>query len=346
MKQLAYLLQNLLIITVFSTACIHFTVAQCPSGAIGVSGAGCGCLAGCNLTSLGGPNCSPSVGGDCSGGQRTMSVNIAVPAGCTYTVTATMRNRGACTASGGDNGDRMKVDISGGGKALQSGSGNATLDDSYTLSGPGTITVSGSANRADEIITYTTTSSGATCVNCMSTLPVELTAFNATLEGNAVACEWMTETELNNDYFTIERSTDGIHFQPVTYMKGAGTSLNPLRYKIYDYDPYLDMVSYYRLSQTDLDGATRFHDIRSIKPQRINELVIYPNPSKGTVQITGDYKTLLESKLYDLSGREIALNYSAAEHDGITISDLSVGVYTFVYFNNDKMVSERILVTP
>ncbi len=347
MKQTTTILRKIACIAILAFAFTQNSFAQCPSGTIGVTGAGCGCLSGCNLTSLGGPNCSPAVSGDCTGGQRSMSVNITVPNGCTYTVTATMRPRGAsCSASGGDSGDKMKVDISSGGKAFQSGTGNATLDDSYTLVGPGTITVSGTANRADEIITYSTTSSGATCVNCMSSLPIELTSFQVSLEGKAVACEWWTETELNNDFFTVERSLDGIHFEPIAYLKGAGTSLEPLSYKIYDYDPYLDVVSYYRLSQTDFNGLTRLHDIRSIKPKSTNELTIYPNPSNGSIQITGDYKTLLASKLFDISGREIALNHSSTESNQITVSSLPVGVYTFVYFDQEKVISERIVVTP
>lgn len=347
MKQIILILQKISVIALFCTAFIENSFAQCPTGTIGVTGPGCGCLAGCNLTSIGGPNCSPSVGGDCSGGQLSMSEDVVVPAGCTYTVTATMRPRTpGCSASGGDAGDRVKVDIAGGGKGFQSGSANATLNDSYTLVGPGTIRVSGTANRADEIITYTTTFSGATCVNCMSILPVELTSFQVSLENKAVACEWWTETELNNDFFTIERSLDGIHFEPIAYLKGAGNSLEPLSYKIYDYDPYLDVVSYYRLSQTDFNGLTRLHDVRSIKTKSTNELTIYPNPSNGTIQITGDYKTLLASKLFDTSGREIALNQSSTESNQITVSSLPVGVYTFVYFDQEKVISERIVVTP
>jgi hypothetical protein len=276
-----------------------------------------------------------------------MSEDIVVPAGCTYTVTATMRPRGAsCSASGGDSGDQMKVDISGGGKAFQSGTGNATLNDSYTLAGPGTIRVSGTANRADEIITYSTTFSGAACVNCMSVLPVELTSFHVSLENKAVVCDWWTETELNNDFFTVERSLDGIHFEAIAYLKGAGTSLDPLHYKIYDYDPYLDVVSYYRLSQTDLNGITRLHEIRSIKPAKTNKLTVYPNPSNGSIQITGDYEALLASKLFDTSGREIALNHASAESNEITVSSLPIGVYTLVYFDNEETISERIIVIP
>lgn len=347
MKQIILFFQKSGVIALFCVAFIESSLAQCPAGTIGVTGAGCGCLSGCNLTSLGGPNCSPAVSGDCTGGQRSMSVNITVPNGCTYTVTATMRPRGAsCSASGGDSGDQMKVDISGGGKAFQSGTGNATLNDSYTLAGPGTITVSGTANRADEIITYTTTFSGAACVNCMSSLPVELTAFQVSLENNAVACDWWTETELNNDFFTIERSLDGIHFEAIAKIQGAGTSLNPLHYKIYDYDPYLDVVSYYRLSQTDFNGLTRLHDIRSVKPKRTHELLIFPNPSNGTVRISGDPNTLLASKLFDVSGREIALSHLSAESNEIIVSSLPIGVYTFVYFDNEETISERIVVIP
>lgn len=346
MKHTTLILRSYFLTLFFNFVFLLNTSAQCPSGAIGVTGAGCGCLSGCNLTSLGGPNCSPAVGGDCSGGQRNMSVDILVPDGCTYTVSATMRPRTGCSASGGDSGDKIKVDIPGGSKGFQSGSANATLNDSYTLAGPGTITVSGTANRADEIITYTTTFSGAACVNCMSTLPVELTAFRVSSENNAVVCDWWTETELNNDFFTIERSPDGINFEPIAYMKGAGTSLEALHYKIYDYDPYLNVVSYYRLSQTDFNGATRYHDIRSIKPKKVHELTIYPNPSNGTVQITGDYTTLISSKLFDTSGREIVLNYTSIESNTITVSSLPVGVYTFVYFDNENVISERIVVTP
>jgi hypothetical protein len=180
----------------------------------------------------------------------------------------------------------------------------------------------------------------------MSVLPVELTAFRVSLENNAVACSWRTETELNNDFFTIERSLDGIHFEPLATLKGAGTSYEPLTYKIYDYDPYLDVVSYYLLSQTDFNGLTRRHEIQSIKPSRVSELTIYPNPSNGTIHITGDHKTLAASKLFDISGRAIGLVHTSDESNEITVFDLPTGVYTFVYFNDEKVISERVVITP
>lgn len=343
-------IQSALAVVLFF-APVQFLSAQCPSGAIGVTGTGCGCMAGCNLTSLGGPNCGSGVTGNCSAGYLPMQTDITVPAGCTYTVSATMTDRPGCASSQGADGncqtcDVVKVDIPGGSKIFQQGGANSTLVDSYTLTGPGTIRVSGRANRADEIITYTTSFSGAACVNCMSSLPVELTTFHVATENNAVACMWETETEINSDYFTVERSTDGIHFEPLAVMKGAGNSMHPNQYKIYDYDPFTDIVSYYRLSQTDFNGMTRLFDIRSIKPAKTNELKIVPNPSNGTIRITGESKTLRAAKLFDVSGRAITLEDSGMETGEWSIASLPVGIYTLIYFNGEQVISERIVVTP
>jgi hypothetical protein len=75
-------------------------------------------------------------------------------------------------------------------------------------------------------------------------------------------------------------------------------------------------------------------------------LTVYPNPSNGSIQITGDYEALLASKLFDTSGREIALNHASAESNEITVSSLPIGVYTLVYFDNEETISERIIVIP
>lgn len=73
-----------------TTLFYSYGFGQCPSGSIGVTGSGCGCLSGCNLSSFDGPNCSPSVGGNCDSGYTPMSLEIVVPDGCTYTVDAQM----------------------------------------------------------------------------------------------------------------------------------------------------------------------------------------------------------------------------------------------------------------
>lgn len=321
-----------------------FTFSQCPAGTIGVTGTGCGCISGCDLTSLGGPNCSPAVTGNCNAGNVPFLTTITVPDGCTYTVTAVMQNRSvACNASGADAGDGLKVDIPGGPKPLQTGTGNASISDSYTLVGPGTIEISGTANRADEIVTYSTTFSGATCVNCMSVLPVGLTLFDVLEEFNKVACVWQTETEQNNHYFTIEKSLDGIHFEHLGNLFGHKNSESVKHYKLYDSSPTYNQISYYRLSQTDLDGKRRILDTKSIFLEKEEQLEIYPNPSKGLVHISGNEKVLKSVELFDNTGRKIQYESSSYENK-IEIMGLPNGHYNLKYYNGKLFQQKQFIV--
>lgn len=296
-------------------------LSQCPTGAIGVSGAGCGCLSGCNLTSFGGPNCTGTTG-NCTANQVSMSTDITVPAGCTITVTATMSNRGAsCSASGADSGDQMKVDIPGGPKSFQTGASNATLNDSYVLVGPGTIRVSGTANRADEIITYSASSVG--CVNCAAGLPIELKAFHAVPETQSVACIWQTETERDNDYFTVERSDDGITYEIVGQMNGAGNSLTPLSYKLYDSSP-LTGLSYYRLRQTDFNGVSTHSDVVSVVFYPEDWTAVYRNEIRALF-FSKDLKEGTNVKVVDAAGR-LLVNQDITEPTQTIPLEVSNGV--------------------
>jgi hypothetical protein len=89
---------------------------------------------------------------------------------------------------------------------------------------------------------------------CYSALPIELLSFEAKSADNAVDLSWTTATEINNDYFTIEKSKSGFDFFEVCRVDGAGNSISPIYYEFSDKDP-LDGISYYRLRQTDYDGT-------------------------------------------------------------------------------------------
>lgn len=254
---------------------------SCLDGAIGVSGSGCGCLGGCDLTAYGGPDCGGGVGGNCDAGYQSMSVLIFVPDGCTYTVDAVMEPRPGCSASGADGScatcDAMKVDVQGGGKPMLFGGSNSSLSDNYTLTGPGYIEVSGSANRADEIISYTITPSGGTCPNCQSVLPIDLKYFSAERVENNVHVNWFVSGNLNVDYYAVERSIDGTNFSPLGYMNTNNNSSNKKQYTVVDSEPINDQVSYYRLIQYDNDGYRDISKIISVKPLQSIEVVGYYN---------------------------------------------------------------------
>lgn len=314
------------------------TWSQCPAGGIGISGGGC--ISGCNLTSLGGPNCSPPVTGNTT--TQTVTANIVVPAGCTYTVTAVMSNRPGCTASGGDNGDGMKVDIAGGAKAFQTGTGNAALNDSYTLTGPGTIRVSCRADRQDEIVTYTTTSSGALCVGCMSSLPVELSEFTALKGADYVDLLWTTLSERDNDYFTIERSQDGVAFEAIGIMNGAGNSTSLRQYTNRDISP-LEGISYYRIRQTDMDGAFTYSAIRAVTfSERID---LYPNPASETFVLRGKHLDDSEITLTNAIGQQVEARL-LAEHDAVSVdvSALPEGIYFVTIAFAAGKVTQKVVI--
>ena len=85
-------------------------------------------------------------------------------------------------------------------------------------------------------------------------LPIELINFTANCNGNQVL-SWSTASELNNDYFTVERSDDGISFRDIGQVNGAGTSSQQHNYSFIDPQPVSGIV-YYRLKQTDFNGQT------------------------------------------------------------------------------------------
>jgi len=102
------------------------------------------------------------------------------------------------------------------------------------------------------------------CENCGIALPIELISFEAKMNTNKqVDIFWATASELNNDFFTIERSSDGVNWEIVTTATGAGNSIYRIDYAAYDSRP-LSGISYYRLKQTDFDGAFEYSNIVSV----------------------------------------------------------------------------------
>jgi hypothetical protein len=85
-------------------------------------------------------------------------------------------------------------------------------------------------------------------------LPIELMSFTAILiEPKKVKLNWVTVSESNNDYFTVEKSMDGENFVPVLIENGSGNSNHYINYVAYDEKPSSEFI-YYRLKQTDYNG--------------------------------------------------------------------------------------------
>jgi hypothetical protein len=117
-------------------------------------------------------------------------------------------------------------------------------------------------------------------------LPIELTTFKASCDGNEVRVNWTTATEVNNDYFTVQRSTDLVTFDNIAVVEGAGNSNTARNYDAVDYSP-VDGIAYYRLVQTDYNGQTEtFNPVAvtcSSKP--IDAVTVYPNPAQNELHV-------------------------------------------------------------
>ena len=113
-----------------------------------------------------------------------------------------------------------------------------------------------------------------------SALPVNLLSFTAYADKmNKVKLSWITSSEKDNDYFTIERSSDGRNFTELKKIAGAGTTNEIKKYYLTDENP-VKGTSYYLLRQTDYNGKSEtFKTIAvSIKASSVNNISIYPNP--------------------------------------------------------------------
>ena len=113
-------------------------------------------------------------------------------------------------------------------------------------------------------------------------LPIELATFSATLNGKQVDVKWTTQAEINNHFFTIERSSDNVNFSELGRVEGAGNSTSTNEYAYTDFHP-LTGVSYYRLKQTDYDGKCAYFPVSVIRNVRKGTFLVYPNPSTSQV---------------------------------------------------------------
>ncbi len=123
------------------------------------------------------------------------------------------------------------------------------------------------------------------CSTCSSPLPIELLSFEGRFKGAINELNWSTSTEINNDFFTLESSFDGINYKEVDRIDGAGNSNELLIYQTKDLFPYKG-ITYYRLKQTDFNGEYSYSKIISIDTKKENSLSFYPNPSNNNLSIS------------------------------------------------------------
>ena len=161
-------------------------------------------------------------------------------------------------------------------------------------------------------------------------LPVELTSFTVKpLENNSVLLEWETFTEINNDYFTLEKSINGTEWNVVKIIDGGGDSYSIQDYSYIDTDLYLG-TSYYRLRQTDFNGDYSYSEIISYTKKNDEDYLIYPNPTTSSFSIRGKDIQNKSIKIMNQIGQEVLIVPFSSQNEIIEFdsSHLNEGVYT------------------
>jgi hypothetical protein len=176
-------------------------------------------------------------------------------------------------------------------------------------------------------------------------LPIELINFTATPTSTNVLLNWQTASEINNDYFEIERSVDGENFFAIGKVNGAGNSSQLLNYSNVDNNPFVG-VSYYRLKQTDFDGAFSYSEVKQVTFTSSDIVRIFPNPAKNEVFVSfSDLSVFNEIVITDLTGKIIIIeNTTEKSMISIPLTNLASGVYLVSCKGSGHTITQKLVV--
>jgi hypothetical protein len=184
---------------------------------------------------------------------------------------------------------------------------------------------------------------------CNDILPVEFLSFSVVKVHNGVSLQWKTATETNNEYFLVERSTDGVNFQAIgSPLKGAGTTYQVQSYKFLDIDPS-EGVNYYRIRQVDFDGKFDFSDVKAVNLAGSSLVTVSPNPNDGhfSVKIISESSELFVVDIYNALGQIVYTKsldvYGGFAEQKVILDHVSSGVYTLVVRNDIDSWVEKVI---
>lgn len=180
-------------------------------------------------------------------------------------------------------------------------------------------------------------------------LPIELSDFNAEiLNDRTVKINWTTSSENNNDYFTLEKSSDGVNFHELEKIDGANNSIQEIKYSTFDYTPFAD-INYYRIKQTDNDGKSKTHKTIAVRLKSNDDFSIVPNPNNGEFLIFSKNKHINnhDIKVFDLEGRVLYSNIIDHTYNNgfeVNLSNLNTGTYIIIIRSNNSIFTDKIMI--
>lgn len=162
-------------------------------------------------------------------------------------------------------------------------------------------------------------------------LPIELSYFRASVQQNAVVLNWVTQSEIQSNYFAVMQSNDGINWRELSRIKAAGNTRTQVNYSWKDISPVTG-DNYYQLKMVDQDGAVAYSKIEvvTVKGLEVKQgLFVYPNPSySGVIHVTGTSGNMriFSSQGADVTNQLAISNYADGQYE-INIQTLRPGMY-------------------
>ncbi len=225
-----------------------------------------------------------------------------------------------------------------GGNAGRSGLGGGN--------GSGTAwgSTSGGAGTVLNSLSMPSSTSASSCA-----LPVDLLFFKAKYSSRYhVQIDWTTTKEKANAYFTLEKSTDGLHFQLLTTITGKENSTNLTTYTYNDEISFQEVL-YYRLTQTDIDGTLSSLGVQVVYPEANDVLVesVFPNPFEETlnIQLPIDTNSSIQQAYFiNTIGDVIFMPSHQQENQYIfETTSLPAGLYTLVLQEEDRVEYVKVV---
>lgn len=177
-------------------------------------------------------------------------------------------------------------------------------------------------------------------------LPIELLSFTGEYTSKGNLLKWVTATEINNNYFTVERSIDGKNFKSIGQVKGAGNSSRDISYN------YLDVwapegINYYRLRQNDFDDNFTYSNIIALRSHKKDELfLVFPNPATESF--------IVSVKEFSTDGYDLTISNSLGQvvfdlkniySEQMKLSPaLNDGVYTISFVLNNEIYNKKLII--
>ena len=195
-----------------------------------------------------------------------------------------------------------------------------------------------SENDDDDIAYY---AYEAFLVNVGNLLPVELTSFIGRPKVETIDLLWRTASETNNDYFLVEKSTNGIDFKEMGEIDGRGTTNLESNYNWTDQSPN-DGLNYYRLRQVDYNGDKSYSKIIVIEFQADrSEIQVYPNPTNKELNINlpESWENETSIVIYDSYGKLINSFTSSSGSLTVPVDNIPVGYYRLLAMNKSRILN-------